>query len=63
MSDLSNAVLDAKYIEMVGMADFIVRDCGLPDRDANGNPVAQQSEIAAAIFRWAAAEAKSGNDA
>lgn len=53
MSDLRTAILDAKYIEMIGLADFIVKDCALPDVDAEGNLVSGQTEIAAAIFRWA----------
>ena len=54
MTDLKNAILDAKYIDMVSLADFVVQDCGLPDYDDDGNPLPQQNEIAAAIFRWAA---------
>lgn len=54
MSELKSAILDAKYIDMVSLADFVVQDCGLPDMDDDGNPLPQQNEIAAAIFRWAA---------
>ncbi len=54
MADLKDAILDAKYTEMISLADFIVRDCGLPEADAEGNPAPQQNELAAAIFRWAA---------
>lgn len=54
MTDLKTAILDAKYIDMVSLADFIVQDCGLPDYDDDGNPLPQQNEVAAAIFRWAA---------
>ncbi|WP_323763415.1 hypothetical protein [Marinovum sp.] len=54
MSDLKDAILDAKYIDMVSLADFVVQDCGLPDYDDDGNPLPQQNEVAAAIFRWAA---------
>lgn len=54
MTDLKDAILDAKYIDMVSLADFVVQDCGLPDYDDDGNPLPQQNEIAAAIFRWAA---------
>jgi len=53
MADLKDAILDAKYIEMIGLSDFIVKDCALPDVDADGNLVSGQTEIAAAIFRWA----------
>lgn len=58
MSDLKNAILDAKYIDMVALADFVVQDCGLPDMDDDGAPLPQQNEIAAAIFRWAAMQDK-----
>ena len=54
MSDLKDAILNAKYIDMVSLADFVVTDCGLPDMDEDGGPLPQQNEIAAAIFRWAA---------
>jgi hypothetical protein len=54
MSDLKNAILDAKYIDMIALGDFVVRDCGLPDMDSDGNLLPQANEIAAAIFRWAA---------
>lgn len=62
MSDLKSAILDAKYIDMIDLGDFVVRDTGLPDVDSDGNLMPQATEIAAAIFRWAAdmkaAEAK-----
>lgn len=54
MTDLKKAILDAKYIDMVALGDFVVRDCGLPDVDGDGNLMPQANEIAAAIFRWAA---------
>ena len=54
MSDLRNAILDARYIDMIALADFIVRDCGLPESDADGQPMPQATEVAAAVFRWAA---------
>ena len=54
--DLKDAILDAKYIEMISLADYIVRDCALPDVDADGNLVSGQQEIAAAIFRWAVSQ-------
>ncbi|SLN42593.1 hypothetical protein ROJ8625_02084 [Roseivivax jejudonensis] len=54
MSDLRGAILDAKYVDMIELADFVVRDCGLPDMDENGEMLPQQNEIAAAVFRWAA---------
>ncbi|WP_425070415.1 hypothetical protein [Sagittula sp. S175] len=54
MTDLRKAILDAKYIDMIALGDFVVRDCGLPDMDAQGNLLPQANEIAAAIFRWAA---------
>ncbi|MGY3439556.1 MULTISPECIES: hypothetical protein [unclassified Marinovum] len=54
MTDLKDAIMDAKYIDMVSLADFVVQDCGLPDYDDDGNPLPQQNEVAAAIFRWAA---------
>jgi len=54
MSDLKDAILDAKYIDMISLGDFVVRDCGLPDVDADGNLMPQANEIAAALFRWAA---------
>ncbi len=54
MSDLKDAILDAKYIDMISLGDFVVRDCGLPDMDADGNLMPQANEIAAALFRWAA---------
>ena len=54
MSDLKSAILDAKYIDMISLGDFIVQDCGLPDVDAEGNLMPQAAEIAAALFRWAA---------
>ncbi|MEQ5872157.1 hypothetical protein J4E08_19995 [Sagittula sp. NFXS13] len=54
MTDLKKAILDAKYIDMIGLGDFVVRDCGLPDVDADGNLLPQANEIAAAIYRWAA---------
>ena len=60
MSELKNAILDAKYIDMIGLADFVVTDCGLPDYDEAGNPLPQQNEVAAAIFRWAAKQDASG---
>ena len=60
MSDLKDAILDAKYIDMIGLADFIVRDCALPDVDADGNLVSGQQEIAAAIFRWAVTQRDAG---
>ncbi|MBB96233.1 MAG: hypothetical protein CML68_16780 [Rhodobacteraceae bacterium] len=56
MSDLKDAILDAKYIEMISLADYIVKDCALPDVDADGNLVSGQVEIAAAIFRWAVSQ-------
>ncbi len=62
MSDLKSAILDAKYIDMIDLGDFVVRDTGLPDVDSDGNLMPQATEIAAAVFRWAtdmqAAEAK-----
>ncbi|MDO6732521.1 hypothetical protein Q4577_21050 [Marinovum sp. 2_MG-2023] len=58
MIDLKAAILDAKYIDMVSLADFVVQDCGLPDSDDDGNPLPQQNEVAAAIFRWAAKQAE-----
>ncbi|MGP6085514.1 hypothetical protein [Antarctobacter jejuensis] len=62
MSDLKTAILDAKYIDMIDLGDFVVRDTGLPDVDSDGNLMPQATEIAAAVFRWAAdmrtAEAK-----
>ncbi|TNF22982.1 MAG: hypothetical protein EP318_01165 [Rhodobacteraceae bacterium] len=57
MSELKSAILEAKYIDMVSLADFVVQDCGLPDMDDDGNPLPQQNEVAAAIFRWAARQA------
>ena len=54
MSELKEAILDARYIDMISLGDFVVRDCGLPDVDADGNLMPQAAEIAAAIFRWAA---------
>ncbi|MBY6120197.1 MULTISPECIES: hypothetical protein [Mameliella] len=54
MSDLKSAILDAKYIDMIDLGDFVVRDTGLPDVDSDGNLMPQATEIAAAIFRWAA---------
>ncbi|MBP0481957.1 hypothetical protein [Sagittula salina] len=54
MTDLKKAILDAKYIDMIALGDFVVRDCGLPDVDADGNLMPQANEIAAAVFRWAA---------
>ena len=54
MSDLRDAILDAKYIDMISAADFIARDCDLPEVDANGNLMPQATDIAAALFRWAA---------
>lgn len=54
MTDIRKAILDAKYIDMIALGDFVVRDCGLPDVDAEGNLMPQANEIAAAIFRWAA---------
>ncbi len=56
MADLKDAILDAKYVEMISLADYIVRDCALPDVDAEGNLVSGQQEIAAAIFRWAVSQ-------
>ena len=56
MASLKDAILDAKYIDMIGLADFIVKDCALPDVDADGNLVSGQQEIAAAIFRWAVSQ-------
>ncbi len=52
--DLREPILDAKYKDMISLADFIVTDCNLPAEDADGHPLPQQSELAAAIFRWAA---------
>jgi hypothetical protein len=54
MSDLKSAILDAKYIDMIELGDFVVRDTGLPDVDSDGNLMPQATEIAAALFRWAA---------
>ena len=54
MSELKAAILDAKYIDMVSLADFVVRDLGLPDMDDDGNFMPQANEVAAAVFRWAA---------
>lgn len=54
MSDLKEALLDAKYIDMISLADFVVRDCGLPENDDDGRMLPQANEIAAALFRWAA---------
>ncbi|SMX36601.1 hypothetical protein [Maliponia aquimaris] len=54
MSDLKSAILDAKYVDMIDLGDFVVRDTGLPDVDSDGNLMPQATEIAAAIFRWAA---------
>ena len=62
MSNLKNAIFDAKYVEMIGLADFIVKDCALPDVDADGNLVSGQQEIAAAIFRWAVMQRRAGDD-
>ncbi len=62
MADLKEAILDAKYVDMISLADFIARDCGLPDTDASGNPMPQATELAAAVFRWAAgAEPQDGS--
>lgn len=54
MSDLKTAILDAKYVDMIDLGDFVVRDTGLPDVDSDGNLMPQATEIAAAVFRWAA---------
>ncbi|MFD1343817.1 hypothetical protein [Litorisediminicola beolgyonensis] len=54
MSDLRSAILDAKYVDMIELADFIVRDLGLPESDESGRMLPQQTELAAAVFRWAA---------
>jgi hypothetical protein len=54
MSDLKQAVLDARYVDMISLGDFIVRDCGLPEVAADGNLMPQATEIAASLFRWAA---------
>ena len=54
MSDLRTAILDARYIDVISLGDFVVRDCGLPDMDSDGNYMPQAAEIAAAVFRWAA---------
>lgn len=54
MSDLKAAILDARYIDMIDLGDFVVRDTGLPDVDSDGNLMPQATEIAAAVFRWAA---------
>ncbi len=63
MSDLKKALLNAKYIDMITLGDFVVRDCGLPDTDEDGNLMPQANEIAAALFRWAAgAEALPAED-
>ena len=56
MSDLKNAILDAKYVDMISIADFVVRDNSLPEEDADGNPMPQATEIAASLFRWAVRE-------
>ena len=39
---------------MIDLGDFVVRDTGLPDVDSDGNLMPQATEIAAAVFRWAA---------
>ncbi|PYG34639.1 hypothetical protein [Pelagimonas varians] len=54
MSDLKDSLLNAKYIDIISLADFVVRDCGLPDMDEDGNLMPQANEVAAALFRWAA---------
>lgn len=54
MSDLKTAILDARYIDMIDLGDFVVRDTGLPDVDSDGNLMPQATEIAASVFRWAA---------
>ncbi len=54
MSDLKNAILDAKYVDMISLADFIVQDCQMPDTAADGSMLPQANEVAAAVFRWAA---------
>ncbi|MGH1413324.1 MAG: hypothetical protein ACRBB0_07505 [Pelagimonas sp.] len=54
MSKLKEALLNAKYIDMITLGDFVVRDCGLPETDEDGNLMPQANEIAAALFRWAA---------
>ncbi|MCT4557928.1 MAG: hypothetical protein N4A61_07700 [Pelagimonas sp.] len=54
MSELKRAILDARYVDMISLGDFIARDCGIPDVDADGNLMPQATEIAASLFRWAA---------
>ena len=54
MADLKEAILDAKYVDLIALGDFIARDCALPVTDGAGNALPQASELAAAMFRWAA---------
>ncbi|GGB02392.1 hypothetical protein [Allosediminivita pacifica] len=54
MADLKEAILDAKYVDLIALGDFIARDCALPVIDGSGNALPQASELAAAMFRWAA---------
>lgn len=54
MSELKRAILEAKYVDMIELGDYIVRDCWIPDVDLEGNLMPQANEFAAAIFRWAA---------
>ncbi|MCH2095825.1 MAG: hypothetical protein MK160_12015 [Rhodobacteraceae bacterium] len=54
MSDLKAAILDAKYVDMISLGDFVSQDLGLPETDPDGLPVNDATEVAAAIFRWAA---------
>lgn len=54
MNELRGGIMNAKYVDMIALADFVVRDCAIPEFDADGHAVAQQNEIAAAVFRWAA---------
>ncbi len=63
MADIKTAILDARYIDMISLADFIVRDCGLPDVDADGNYLPQATDIAASVFRWAADAGSDKQDA
>ena len=51
---LRDAILDAKYIDMISLAEFVVRDLDLGP-EGPGRTV-KQSDMAAAIFRWAVSE-------
>ena len=55
MTALRDAVLDAKYIDLISLGDFLAAEAA---RAATSNAPLGPAEMADAVFRWAVSEVR-----